>query len=272
MISFITTPTDAWLEKYLPNCGERFLVACPFIGDYLAKTTKQLPSRVIRTLLTRTDLRDFASGASDIQAVCEVARLGTKVLSLSRLHAKAYVIDGEHALVTSANATHSGMRRNWECGVALTDTDTVEKLAGLLLSGFGSDEEPRSWSQTELENLRQPVEVFREFLPPAKPSLKTGWDEYPDITISSKSLLKLSTSLGGWARLTFDGIIRQPRDRFGLHEIYRTCLPMVAKRFPRNRFPREKLRQQLQYLRGLGVVEFLGDGVYRRTVSSRRSG
>jgi hypothetical protein len=88
MISFVTTPTRVWLEKQLAECKERFLVACPYVGDYLANLAKRIPEDVNRVLVTRTDLRDSAKGASDIDAVCETARLGARVLSLPRLHAK----------------------------------------------------------------------------------------------------------------------------------------------------------------------------------------
>jgi chromosome condensin MukBEF MukE localization factor len=39
--------------------------------------------------------------------------------------------------------------------------------------------------------------------------------------------------------------------------------------YPNNRFPRQKLRQQLQRLRDLGMIEFLGEGRYRRTVKAQ---
>lgn len=269
MTSFVITPTHNWLEQNLPRCKDRFLVACPFVGDYLARASKNLPSRIDRLLLTRTDLRDFATGASDIDAVCKVAKLGAKVLSLPRLHAKVYVIDRVVALVTSANATHSGMRRNWECGVAIDNEAEVENLAALLFSGFGASEKPQPWTLPEIERLREPVRLFRESLPPSKPRLRTGWEEHPDITLPSQSWIALTAALPGWTRLTLEGVIGQPNEQFGIADVYRACLPMVAKRFPANKFPREKLRQQLQRLRDLGFIEFLGEGCYQRTVKSQ---
>jgi len=268
MTAFVTTPTHVWLEKQLSQCNEQFLVACPFVGDYLAKATRQLPAKVNRLLVTRTDLRDFATGASDIDAVCETARLGAKVLSLPRLHAKVYVIDRNIALVTSANATHSSMRRNWECGVVIEDDEQVKNLSALLLSGFGAREKPQLWTLPELERLREPVRVFREALPPAKPKLRTGLFEHLDIALPVETWPGLIAGLPGWTRLTLEGVIHQSSDQFSIQDVYRICLPMVAKRFPANRFPREKLRQQLQRLRDLGFIEFLGDGRYRRTVKT----
>ena len=269
MISFVTTPTNVWLEQSLATCRKRFLLACPYVGDYLVNVARRLPKTVSRVLVTRTDLRDFAKGASDLGAVCDNARLGASVLSLPRLHAKVYVIDSCSALVTSANATHIGMRRNWECGIAITDQTEICRLADMVLSGFGAKEKPVGWSLSELEKLREPVRILRESLPPAVPSVSTGLEEHPRITLSGNRWLRFSAGLPDWTRLTLGGVIAQPQDQFDIRDIYRTCLPLVAKQFPANKFPREKLRQQLQRLRDLGIVEFLGGGSYRRTIKAR---
>ncbi len=269
MISFVTTPTHNWLEKQVAGCTERFLVACPYVGNYLSSLAKRLPQNVSRVLVTRTDLRDFAKGSSDIDAVCDVARLGARVMSLPRLHAKVFIIDNRSALVTSANATQSGMRRNWECGIAIEDEQEVVRLTKLLLTGFGASEQPQQSTLSELEKLREPVRVLRASLPPAVPTAKTGLEEHPEIVLSQRHWLNFNTGLPGWMRLTLEGVIRQTRDEFDIRDIYRTCLPIVADRYPDNRFPRQKLRQQLQRLRDLGMIEFLGDGRYRRTVRTR---
>jgi hypothetical protein len=266
MISFVTTPTRVWLEQRLAECKERFLVACPYVGGYFANLAKGIPEDVRRVLVTRTDLRDFAKGASDIDAVCETARLGARVLSLPRLHAKVYVIDRCSALVTSANATHSGMRRNWECGVAISDEHEVVRLSKLLLSGFGANEKPQHWTLSDLEKLREPVRLLRESLPPASATVSTGLEEHPEITLSLQHWHQVGAGLPGWTQLTLDGVMRQPGGTFGLHDIYRVCLPMVGKRYPSSKFPREKLRQQLQRIRDLGMIEFLGGGIYRKTI------
>jgi len=119
LIEFVTTPTDDWLKSELEGCKEQLLISSPYVGGWLPKLNRSLTGSVRRVLLTRTDLRDFASGASDLEAVCTLAEEGTKIISSHRLHAKVYVIDDLCGLVTSANATFSGMRGNLECGVVI---------------------------------------------------------------------------------------------------------------------------------------------------------
>ena len=222
-----------------------------------------------RVLVTRTDLRDFAKGASDIDAVCESARLGACVMSLPRLHAKVYIIDNRAALVTSANATHSGMRRNWECGIALTDERESAQLTKLVNEGFGATEQPQRWTLSELESLKEPVRVLRDSLPPSVPTLTPGLEEHPKIVLSRWHWLS-STSPARLDEAYVRGRGSQPREEFDIHDIYRSCLPLVAKQYPSNKFPRERMRQQLQRLRDLGMIEFLGEGQYRRTVKAQR--
>ena len=58
-----------------------------------------------------------------------------------------------------------------------------------------------------------------------------------------------------------------PDSGFQISDLLAVCSPMAAREYPRNQNVRPKLRQQLQILRDLGLVEFLGKGFYRRTMN-----
>ena len=61
-----------------------------------------------------------------------------------------------------------------------------------------------------------------------------------------------------------------PEGEFQLKELVNACTPWAAREYPRNRHVTDKIRQQLQVLRGHGVVEFVNfRGKYRRTMSER---
>ena len=49
-----------------------------------------------------------------------------------------------------------------------------------------------------------------------------------------------------------------------MDDVFAACAPLAASRYPDNRHVREKLRQQMQRLRDLGLVLFLGSGQYER--------
>src|SRR5437870_4298315 len=108
----VVSPTDRWFRSALLQCSSSLHVASPFVGKYLSERIESLPLGIPTILLTRTLLTDFASSASDLDAVCSIARRTGHIFSLNSLHAKVYVIDKARALITSANATFSGMFRN----------------------------------------------------------------------------------------------------------------------------------------------------------------
>ena len=89
---------------------ERVIVVSAYLGaDTLEKLLDSVPAVVTQvTVVTRWDIRDITSGATDWRA-WDVARASSASLrACPGLHAKVYVAD-EQALVGSANATASGL-------------------------------------------------------------------------------------------------------------------------------------------------------------------
>lgn len=262
----VFTPTEDWLREGLVACHSQLIVSSPYVTGILPVLLNELHPETKKLVVTRTDLRDFAMGASDISAVCSLARQGVDVRSLARLHAKVYVIDRRQALVTSANATESGLRRNLECGLAVDDPAVAVSLAEAVEAGFGAEQAPLPWTALELEALRDAVTVVKENLPRLPPS-QVVHPETIRVPISDQSARsQLVDSVSGWTSLVLEGVLSLGHDVFSLDELLPFCSPLATRRYPRNRHVRPKLRQQLQRLRDLGCIEFLGGGVYRRTI------
>jgi type II restriction enzyme len=57
------------------------------------------------------------------------------------------------------------------------------------------------------------------------------------------------------------------KNEFSLAEVY-AAEGTLARLHPENRHVRDKIRQPLQVLRNLGLVEFLGRGAYRIVTTS----
>jgi len=260
----IVTATARWIKAALEDCSGSFAVSSPYVGGYFADAFVSLPERISVTLLTRTLITDFASHASDLDAVCKLAKRGNGILSLSSLHAKVYVVDEIRALVTSANATFSGMNRNRECGLEVTSPIEIRALGDLIRSGFGGQPSPKCWTVEDLEELQEPVRILRAALPrTTKPRIQTD-EAPPRVKLRLRQFNKLIGSFSGWLQLTLEGIAKIESDVFSMEQVWIACSPLVQKRFPDNRHSREKLRQQMQRLRDLGLVLFLGAGRYER--------
>ena len=182
-----------------------------------------------------------------------------------------YIFDNT-ALVTSANATVSGMYRNWECGLATQDEKLADQLASTLLKGLGSRRHPAEMKLEELESIRGSVEAIKVTLPTIPFAIDVenhSEDNAPAIEaqFSISDDAALVEGFKGWTRLTLHGVLAMPESEFQIPDLLEVCGPMAARQYPSNQNVRPKLRQQLQILRDLGLVEFLGKGSYRRTMS-----
>jgi hypothetical protein len=260
----VISPTDRWLKRMLANCSSSLAVSSPYVGKYLHDAVSPLGPEITVTVLTRTLFGDFASNASDFDAVRALAERVGGVLSLSSLHAKAYVIDRKYALVTSANATFSGMYRNRECGIEIKNRSEINRLCGLIQAGFGSSPQPQIWTAADLDELQKPIEALRAALSRVTTLREAAIEAPPRVRLQRRQLTRLVESFSGWLQLTMEGISRMQSDTFTMSEVFAACAPLAASRFPDNRHVREKLRQQMQRLRDLGLVLFLGSGRYER--------
>lgn len=271
-LQIVTTPTFAWLEGRAQECRSRMIIGSPYVNNGIRALTDKVSRAANRVLITRTDLRNFAVHASNLDSLCALARDGVTVKSLNNLHAKIYIFDNM-ALVTSANATVSGMRRNLECGLATDSQPVVEQLADTLLKGFGARRYPPTVKLPELEAMYESVAAIRVALPP--PAIlpddqERSADSLPGSTadFSIADATALIESLGGWKGLTMRGVLAMPAAGFHITELLAVCEPTAAAAFPVNTRVRQKLRQQLQFLRDLGLVEFVDNkGHYRRTMN-----
>ena len=267
-LDFVTTPTESWLRESLKDCRSRLLVASPYVNEAFSQVLRGIPPSIKTTLVTKTDLRDFAMGSCNLETLYTLARQGVRVMSLHALHAKVYVLDRRRALITSANATWSGMRRNLECGVAIDQQAAVGRVARLVLSGFGADSPPKPISAYGLSRLRQPVEAIRTSAPAIPPIRVPETPEaIQDPSFQLADVGEFLKSFTGWTRLTLECVLSLPNDTFSLSEIYAVCIPVAERRYPLNRNIQAKVRQMLQDLCSLGLIERLRDGVYRRTAT-----
>ena len=271
-LEIVTTPTFPWLSEQAKVCRCRMVVGSPYVNNGLLELTNLVSPRANRVLVTRTDLRDFAVRASSLDSLCALARDGVTVKSLNYLHAKVYVFD-DTALVTSANATFAGMRRNLECGLATNDKQVSDRLADSLLKGFGERRYPPSMRLEELEALHEAVAAIRVSLPtvvvPPPHDSEHSADSLPTIEaeFSIADDTALIEGLAGWKKLTMRGVLDMPEEGFQMVDLLAVCGPVAAQEYPGNNNVRAKLRQQLQLLRDLGLVEFQGGGFYRRTMN-----
>lgn len=82
--------------------------------------------------------------------------------------------------------------------------------------------------------------------------------------VNKSNLLTVDNlSARGWLMDVLTCVNQIPSDIFSLSDIYR-FVPMLSLKHPQNNNIEAKIRQQLQFLRDKGYIEFLGKGVYRK--------
>jgi type II restriction enzyme len=85
--------------------------------------------------------------------------------------------------------------------------------------------------------------------------------EVRDQYIRIRPLANLEVAKRGWTLDVLKCVHRLGRRQFGLQDLYGHETELSAL-YPKNHNVRPKTRQQLQILRNLGLLDFLGNGQY----------
>lgn len=261
----ITNPAiDTFIDQ-VRNSHEQ-LFACPFIKANIAKLILDNISTKSKTsLLTNYKLANFYRGSSDIVALKSFIQKQVPVRNFPGLHAKTYIFDSDRAIVTSANLTLGGLQNNYECGVLLHDSNIVGQLRADFLQIFENEEKvsivtEEILSTTESIIAKVPKEKRIKF----EKSEKDLFPRYePEDDLYDGGITTIVDTLSGWRLDTFNVVSQIPANIFKLEQIY-AYKQHLQKLHPENRNIEAKIRQQLQELRDLGLIEFLGQGVYRK--------
>lgn len=247
----VTTPTFEWLAAKTLHCRNELLIGSPYVTDALLELSRLAPKGVSKRLVTRTKMGDFKMGMSSLDAICAFAEEGARVYSLNNLHAKIYVFDESTALVTSANATQAGLRNNLECGLATSDAYIARQLSLELMSGFNNADPPRRMKLNELQDMRNPLGAVSVEMP------ETEDESEAEPVISAPDSEAFLNSFTGWNQIALRGALSFSGREFETSELYQACRADAKRQYPMNKNPNAKLRQQLQFLRDMGLIEFV---------------
>ena len=266
-VEIITNPaTDVFLD--LVRTSQEQLLASPFVKANVAKMIlDNRPAESKISLLTSYKLTNFYRNSSDLMALRCFVENRMEVRNYPTLHAKTYIFDSERAIITSANLTLGGLRNNYECGIMIHDSNTVSTLRSNFLQIF-EDEEKVSivteeiLSTTEGIIAKVPKEKRIKFDKSERDLFPVARYE-PEDDLYDGGVTTIANTLSGWRLDTFNVVYKIPAKIFKLDQVY-AYKQHLQELHPENRNVEAKIRQQLQELRDLGLIEFLGGGVYRK--------
>ena len=237
-------------------------ITSPFLKEDICDDiikTKQKKSQL--ELITSFKLMNIYSGSVDIKGIEKIIKNNGIVKNFSNLHAKIYIFDDKEVVITSSNLTNGGLINNYEFGIYLNEKDIVAKT----ITEFNNISNNDNVGKIKLEDIITVAEILSKIPKSNKiilPKYEIENTENKNDIIEVDDEIIMS-SLTGWKLEVFKIIKEIPKMIFTLEEI-NSYEKTLKKIYPNNNNILAKIRQQLQYLRDLGIIEFLGSGKYRK--------
>jgi len=136
MIQVLCRNWSHQLNTLLHEAKQNIILCTPFItqsGVNLiadALTSSSHNKSVSTTIITNISLRAVINGATEPAAVRNLAKQTNSdhIHHVPGLHAKIYIIDNHHAIITSGNLTAGGLIRNYEYGLEIDDPNIITNI------------------------------------------------------------------------------------------------------------------------------------------------
>ena len=264
-----------WLSQFvelIKAAKDSFTFTSPFIK--LFAVNKFLENRMnnfsVRGI-TSFRLRNFERKASDIEAIKKLFYCENSIIkNVPNIHSKIYIFDSFAAIISSSNLTTGGLLNNVEMGILIREKSLIEELNSHIeklifdeKSAFDITEEiiietenilhsiPEFFQKREKELSDFEKELFRK-------------EETVEDKIFQSGTSSILNGLSGWKRDVFKCLTEIEKEIFTLDDIYQYEKKLYFSH-PENRYIKPKIRQQLQILRDIGLLEFTSKkGVYRK--------
>jgi type II restriction enzyme len=151
------------------------------------------------------------------------------------------------------------MKRNYEYGIITDEKDLINTS----LNDFEHLCTDESYGNICPDILRQIENILQDLPPlPASNALKLDLQFADDLFDKNKSAI--TENLSGWTKDVFIEVDRLPFARFTTTEVYGFA-GVLSQKYPNNHHVEAKIRQQLQMLRDLGLIQFVSPGVYEKS-------
>ena len=259
----IKSPWEARFFDLVKSSVNSIKIAAPFIKQNTCEkllATKPEACRI--ELVTSFVVKNIHSGALDLGALERVLNSNGTIRSFPRLHAKIYVFDDKQVVITSGNLTDGGLTTNYEYGLYSSSQPIVESVVEDF-SKLQNDERGDSINHFQIQEVRE----YLRSLPPLPivqyPTLSPSVEQELDSDILITGSNSIEGNLRGWRLHIFQRVNQLPHQQFSLADMGR-FVNELKQLHPDNQNIEAKIRQQLQELRDLGLIEFSGGGRYRK--------
>jgi|WetSurMetagenome_2_1015567.scaffolds.fasta_scaffold335735_1 HKD family nuclease len=266
MIKVIKSPWEKTFLQLLKEAKKNIYLASPFIKLQTASLITQNINRGIDfRYINSFKLAHFHIGASDLEALRMLNQKSCHQKNVHNLHAKLLIFDTA-AIITSGNLTPGGLKNNWEYGVLIRD-EMVEEIRHDYLTLFDNPKYP----EITLDIIEKAKDILLSVPKDKKKTIKVTEKALFEEILNDENIEEkfdggtssILSNLGGWEKDVFKCLLELTNDVFTLKEVY-SFEKYLGQMHPNNRYLKAKIRQQLQYLRDIGLVEFTRPGVYKK--------
>lgn len=257
--------TNPWKKDFLrlvKESKQSIKITSPFVKQNICKEIFEIKNKQTRfELITSFKLANVFSHSLDLAGLEHILDNEGIIKNYPRLHSKMYVFDDTQAVVTSANLTNGGLLTNYEYGIFIDDKKLVDKIS----HDFQFLSENAITGVVKKEHISKAHEILAKIPKVDLLNIPTLEIETPEtnfdiIEIATNSI---ESSLTGWTLRIFQYLVSIPKQEFTLNEVYR-FEPDLHEMYPNNQNIRAKIRQQIQFLRDLGLIEFLTNAKYKK--------
>ncbi len=266
MITVIKSPWQNIFLHLLKEAKMNVYLASPFIKLQTASLITQNIGRGIDfRYINSFKLAHFHTGASDLTALRILGKENCRQKNVHNLHAKLFIFDNT-VIITSGNLTPGGLRNNLEYGVLIQD-EMVEGIKLDYLNIFNNPEYP----EITLDIIDKAEDILRSVPREKQKMIKVNEKVLFEEILNDENIeerfdggtTSILSNLSPWKKDVFGCLLELDSDVFTLQEVY-SFEKHLSRLHPNNRNVQAKIRQQLQYLRNIGLLEFTRPGIYKK--------
>jgi hypothetical protein len=261
-MKIIKSPWKDLFFELVDATTESIQITSPYLKEKIVnEIVDRKKNDVAISLVTSFKLMNYHVGASDLNALELILNDKGVVKNYQKVHSKIYIFDSKYAVITSGNLTNGGLINNYEYGVLIDDTKEIEIINSDYVALTNHD----STGNITLSEIKQAKTILSK-VPLNKPIFIPNTDIVNDsyqTDIFTGGVESIATSLSGWKLSVFNYLIRLQKTEFKLSDLNQ-FIPALSVEYPNNNNIEAKIRQQLQELRDLGLIEFVSKGEYKK--------
>jgi len=254
MFRTVVNPLRAEFLEHCSSARNSISLCAPYVKrDVIYDVISSKSSSVVLKLITLISLESFHRKASDSEALQMVLTDNGEVYNVSNLHAKIFIFDDTECYITSANLTSKGLEKNYEYGLYTNDNIFVQSV----VSDFSQLLSDTQTGQINSEHINE-IDGILKSMPKLPKTL------YPSLRLNlAGDKSPITANLQGWRLAVFNAL-----DSLDITEFDSTVSNQIAEQlgvlYPDNRNRQAKVRQVLQQLRDIGLIQFVSPGKYAK--------